>query len=431
MTAPIAALGVPPEARAELPAAVPARACVESLPDVPPESRVGSRLDVSPEARARPLRRPKPSDGTRLFAAAVLALCAACGESGRDGDASDAEAGDADAAGETDAEDPGDGDPGAADSGAAAGPTRCDDWQPAFDATEFGAFMSVWGRGPDDVWTVGGQPDFGGSVPEGVAFHWDGTAWERVALPEGGMLNWVHGTADSTWIAGEGGRVLRIDAAGQVTAWNDLVDADLWGLWASADDDVWTVGGRPRDREGVPIMLHFDGTDWTSVELPATDDVGARSLFKIWRADTGELFAVGARGVVLANTGDGWQRQDSGVGDDLISVWGRSATDVAIAGGRSQGLVGRFDGTDWTFQEPERVTGLNGVWMAADGTVFVDGANGRVLRAAAGEADFERIDTPTSELLHGFWAVDGGPCFAVGGSLLAPPPYVGVVLRAD
>ena len=51
------------------------------------------------------------------------------------------------------------------------------DWQPAAEIGGDGALLSVWGTGPCDVYTVGGQPD------AGVAYHFDGTDWTALELP--------------------------------------------------------------------------------------------------------------------------------------------------------------------------------------------------------------------------------------------------------
>jgi len=304
-----------------------------------------------------------------------------------------------------------------------------DQFRSAFDATAFGAFMSVWGPTPTEVYTVGGQPMFLDDVGDGVAFRFDGQTWSQLEIPDGPMLNWVHGVDDHVWMVGEAGRAIRF-VGGVFDAVVDTgVDVPLWGVWAAAVDDVWAVGGDARDRNGAPVLLRYDGTAWQSVSLPELDRPSP-ALFKIWGTGPDHVFAVGARGILLRFDGTAWTQLPSGVGDDLVSLWGRAPDDIVAVGGRANGIVGRWNGTAWTFETLERVSGLNGSWMDATGVVYVNGIGGRILKFAPGSSAFEDIESPTSNVLHAMFGFDEGPAFAVGGTLSAAPPYEGDVLIA-
>lgn len=301
---------------------------------------------------------------------------------------------------------------------------------PAIEAAETGAFMSVWGTSGTDVYTVGGQPLFGESAGDGVVFHYDGAAWTQQTVPDGPMLNWVHGAEDVLWIVGERGRVLR--RVGDTFEETLLpTEAPLWGVWAASADEAWAVGGDARDRDATPVIFHYTNGAWSPVDMPELDRDGVSALFKVWGTGPDHVFAIGQLGVILHWDGTAWTQVPSGTGEDLVSLWGRGPDDIVAVGGRSLGVVGRWDGTAWTFDALERVSGLNGSWMAEDGTVLVNGVGGRLIRIAPNSLDFVDVTTTTRNTLHGMWAASDGPAFAVGGSLLRNPPYVGDVLIAE
>lgn len=300
----------------------------------------------------------------------------------------------------------------------------------AFDAEPYGAFMSVWGSAPDDVYTVGGQPTVPNIEADGVVFRFDGDAWSEVEVPEGGMLNWVYGVDGETWIVGEQGRALRLVDGAFDEEYSTGVDAPLWGVWGASADDLWAVGGDARDRNGSPVLLHWDGAAWEQVELPELDRP-APALFKVWGTSATQVFAVGSQGVILAYDGENWSQIPSGTGEDLVSLWGRAPDDIVCVGGRSNGVLGRYNGDAWSFETLQRVSGLNGSWMDQDGTTYAAGVGGRILAFAPDATDFADVQSATGNVLHAIFGLNGGRAYAVGGTLLSSPPYTGDVLVAE
>jgi hypothetical protein len=108
---------------------------------------------------------------------------------------------------------------------------------------------AVWGSGPTDVFATGFEIIERGTSSEvrGVVWHYDGTSWSRMALPEVGVLQEIGGRSGS---------------------------------------EVYAVGN-----DGV--ILRYDGTGWTATR-PA-----ARTLLGVWLAPDGLGFAVGNRGTLL------------------------------------------------------------------------------------------------------------------------------------
>lgn len=301
-----------------------------------------------------------------------------------------------------------------------------DNWEVAFDATPYGAFMSVWGTSGSDVYTVGGQPFFA-DEPHGVVFHFDGEIWEQLDVPDGAMLNWVHGAGDTVWVVGEEGRALRFRDGAFVDEIETGVDVTLWGVWAASEDDVWAVGGNALDRNGTPVIVHFDGTAWETHAIPELDRGGVFALFKVWGTRGDHVFAIGMSGVIIHWDGTAWSQLPSGTGTDLVSLWGRADDDIIAVGGRGNGVFGRWNGSAWSFETLDQVSGLNGSFMAPDGAIVVNGSFGRMLEVT--DHGLVDIDARIDNDFHAVWGdPESGACFAVGGTLTGGTPWQGDVL---
>ncbi len=180
------------------------------------------------------------------------------------------------------------------------------------------------------------------------------------------------------------------------------------------------------------MILHFDGTTWTPATLPPADRA-YRAFFKVWASGPSDVWAVGQAGVVMHSDGAAWRQVLVGTDQDLISLWGTGPDRLAIVGGRSHGVLSRWDGATWTTDVLQSQTGvpspgLNGVFMDPTGALLTVGDRGHVLRVAPGAFDYTREDTPTRVLLHGVWSTSAGHRVAVGGTLLSSPPWEGVLL---
>lgn len=308
--------------------------------------------------------------------------------------------------------------------------TPADGWEASLEVgTEVGAFFSVWGPSPALVYAVAGQPLDGG-LSSGALWRHDGGRWSMEALgdPIPG-LNWVFGVAERRFMVGDLGIIAVRD--GDEGPWARAgcgTILPLWGVWAAAPDDAWAVGGDGFNRD--PVACHFDGRAWALVELPEPS-VESHALYKVWGTATDDVWAVGDRGLIMHWGGpdDGWVEHPSGTDFDLISLWGTGPDEILAVGGRTSGVLSRFDGLQWTTQEVPAVAGLNGVWMAPDGTATVVGPQGVLGTVGAGALEVVVEPAGTSLALHGVFGFDGVERWAVGGSLDMAPPYVGVVLR--
>ena len=291
--------------------------------------------------------------------------------------------------------------------------------------TEHGAFLSVWGPSPTEVYAVGGQLAAGGS--RGMIFRWDGEGWDEEVLPaDTPSLNWVTGAGGDVWAVGYEGAALRLEGGSWVRH-PSPTESMLWGAWGAGEDEVWAVGG-----DGVkdePLLLRWGGEGWESVVLPALDE-GSHGLFKVWGSAADDVMIVGDRGVTLRYDGALWSALDTGSIVDLISVWGPGDGTMLSVGGRANGRLARWDGATWS-GETLSIPGLNGVWVDSGGAATLVGWQGTIYSLAAGSLAPVPEESGTSLLLHAVHGFEGGPRFAVGGTLQAAPPFVGLVLVDD
>ena len=294
------------------------------------------------------------------------------------------------------------------------------DWQTGLDDLNSGALMSVWGPSEDEVYAVGGQPD------EGSLYRFDGQDWQSLDLESGPMLHWVHGDEDRLWMVGDQGRILR-KQDGDIEDFDAGIDDEIWGVWSAGEDKVWAVGGDARDFDGSPVILFFDGQEWSEQDLPEIDR-DSNALFKIWGTAEDHVFAVGALGLILYFDGEDWEQVASGTGEDFVSLWGRSEDDIVAVGGRSNAVVARFDGESWQSETLGGTPGLNGVWMDCTGTSHINGIDGYAFYLEPNSFEPNVESTPTSMVLHSTFGIDGGPRFGVGGTLNSSPPYRGVAI---
>jgi hypothetical protein len=164
----------------------------------------------------------------------------------------------------------------------------------------------------EEMWAVGG----------GSAAHWVHSAWSTTnlntvaasgvcLLPD--FIPWVVGGSDllhwepnaNNWQKTSGGA-------------SDSYD----GVWGSADDDLWVVGG------GCKIW-HWQGTALSPVASNAT----CQMLTAVWGSGPTDVWAVGTEATVLHWDGKLWSRVSTPVASGRFSaVWGSGPWDVWIVG---------------------------------------------------------------------------------------------------
>ena len=149
-----------------------------------------------------------------------------------------------------------------------------------------GAFHleGVSASGPDDAWVVGnGRNAF--------AAHWNGQSWTRqrpFGVTEDYLLNGVATDGGKAWFAGNG------PAGGVVLEWKDRefhnvlnAGGTLRAITARAGH-VWAVGA---SEKRTPLIWHrTDNGTWETTETPEIPEGG---LNRVWQISPSDVWAVG------------------------------------------------------------------------------------------------------------------------------------------
>ena len=177
------------------------------------------------------------------------------------------------------------------------------------------------------------------------------------------------------------------DSGGVEPIWSEAFDTSetfaLFGVWGSAPDDVYIVGGTDR----FAVIHHFDGEQWREMEAP---DVRALIWITGFAAD--DIYAVGLGGAVVHYDGNEWTVLDSGTGDDLWGIFGFDRDEMWIVGGdpfKEEPIptMLRFDAEAETFDDipvdaeanSRDARSLFKVWGIGD-TLFAAGQRGQILQ---------------------------------------------------
>jgi hypothetical protein len=186
--------------------------------------------------------------------------------------------------------------------------------------------------------------------------------------------------------------------------------ATLFGVWGSAPDNVWAVGGTQSLPDSPSTIVHYDGAQWSSIDTSALPPA---LLFKVWGSGADDVWAVGAGGVILHYDGSSWTAAGSPTSQRLIAVWGTGPDDVYAVGGLGMGLVLRFDGVEWSLFATT-AEDLSGVWTAPGRPLYVAGNRGLVARYAIDENGTARAEAVSSKspfpdvCIHGLVGHRGG-----------------------
>lgn len=166
--------------------------------------------------------------------------------------------------------------------------------------------------------------------------------------------------------------------------------------------DIYAVGSDPG---GGPLVVHYDGATWRSLDTGATGDLW-------WITDRpvdGRFFLVGQDGLALMYTpaSGTFQKLDTPGGVTLFGVWGLSADNVIAVGGDpdeidTSGVIWRYDGTQWTADDLSGISAsgvpvLWKVWGRSNADVYVVGERGTILHYDG--AQWTQLASPTTRTL--------------------------------
>jgi hypothetical protein len=283
------------------------------------------------------------------------------------------------------------------------------------------ALISIWGTGSDDIWAVGADPK-DGTGP--LVFHNDGTSWSRIQTGRTGDLWWVFGFPEGpVFLGGQNGMILRREGDRL-----DLMETPgrgtVFGIWGTAPDDLWAVGGNVADGA---FVWRYDGERWHEAEGFPADLADAHSMFKVWGRSADDVWVIGTGGVALRFQGEVVTRTATNTARSLFTVHGNSVVTVAVGGSGDAGRLLQHDGEEWSDVTPEGTPHIIGVRMTQD-VGYAVGVRGTVARWDG--KTWKRVETgiALSEAFHTVWIDPDGGVWAVGGRVVEPPLVDGVMV---
>jgi hypothetical protein len=155
------------------------------------------------------------------------------------------------------------------------------------------------------------------------------------------------------------------------------------------------------------------------------------AFFKVWGTSADDVWVVGGRGVVLrGNARNGFQIVPSGVDETLFTVHAAGGR-VLMVGGGNQGVILEAEGDRLVDRSPASAPLLQGVSVAADGSAWATGLGGSIYRSTGGA--FEPVDPgldfTAAQSLHSTWVDPAGGNWAVGGKVLSSPLTAGIAIH--
>ncbi len=288
-------------------------------------------------------------------------------------------------------------------------PTSLAEFGVLADQIPGGTLLSAWSDG-DVVRMVGGQLD--GSA--GVMVAYDGTSLCTDDSFDAALW-WINGATPGDWYA-VGARGTIVHSVDGVRSDESVAtEATLYGVYVDGDV-VWAVGGDATANTGQ-IWRKASGAWSLYASTPAT-------VFKVW-----DGWFVG-NGYVAWLDGDTLVDRTPPDRPRLLTVRGRSDTDVWAVGGDAGPIVKHWDGTEWTDPEvdPYCVSRpMNGVWTAPDSPVWFAGMFGNV-GGLDGDTWICPDYPPTQEHFHAAWP-HGDEVLFLGGNLFETSGNYGTIVR--
>ena len=228
-------------------------------------------------------------------------------------------------------------------------------------------YSGAWGAGPNAWWFAG----------DSEILYWNGSQFSTVWTGPYLIERIIGFSTSDVWAVGMGlpppgsGTFSSVILHWDGTTWTSVSHPAVSGLtaiWGAASNDMWatSIAGN--------ALLHWNGSAWSSVTPPLR-------IEGLWGASVDDVWAVGApfSGVspsIYHWNGSSW----TGVATSFtpgawLDVWGTSSTDVWVIGGNGGNQLAHWDGTTWTAtQLPWQEAGFS-VWAAAPNDAWATSIN--------------------------------------------------------
>lgn len=220
----------------------------------------------------------------------------------------------------------------------------------------------------------------------------------------------------------------------------------LMSVWGTSANDVWAVGADIPDDTAGPLVVHYDGTSWSTLDTGTTGD-----LWWVFGFPGGPVFMGGKGGQILRYENGTFTPMTTPGTQTVFGIWGSSPTDVwavgADEGGQSGGFAWRLQGDTWVDAGLPATATSKAVWKvhgnAAD-DVWMVGTAGLLVHWNGTTFEETNMGSVSLFTVH----CDGARCAAVGGfgsavifehdgmswrdaSTPTDPPLTGVCITPD
>jgi len=150
--------------------------------------------------------------------------------------------------------------------------------------------MKMWGSSPTDVWAVGN----GGSLDDDI-WHYDGVNWSTDGISR--LINpWcIYGFSEKDiWVGGSEGSIWHYGGGSWYESFtyknSDYSSIFFVDIWGETPDDVYAVGFADSNEVRFGLMMHYNGTEWSRVNIKFTEGIlngikkgnNANNKYYIW-----------------------------------------------------------------------------------------------------------------------------------------------------
>jgi hypothetical protein len=252
------------------------------------------------------------------------------------------------------------------------------------------------GRNANDIYVCGSS---------GRIFHYNGSTWEEMydydKLNETLYGIWAGPTTVIT--VGNDGEVASYDGS----TWTHAQDGpyqEFNSIWVGSSTDAVAVGD-----DGM--IYRYDGDTWTD------EAVGGLEYHVYYgiSGTTGNLFISGSGGILLHDSGSGWEFvSDSDVTTEyLYDVWSSGSQAIAVG---DDGEAVYYDGSLFSLMTTGTSEDLAAVWGSSPSDVFAVGYNGKIIHYDGNVSKvWEAMDTGLDVELEDVWGTAHNNVYACGG----------------
>ncbi len=186
--------------------------------------------------------------------------------------------------------------------------------------------------------------------------------------------------------------------------WTQILKSEtkiIQSLWISPKGILFGVG------DSGTIVFYYNG------EMRFMDSGVEEDLRSVFGINEDNIFAVGEKGVILRYDGVRWRELPSGTDKNLYGVWGGSESDFFAVG--KKGTILYYNGTIWQKMDSETTKTLYAIWGNSASDVFAAGGGGVVLHYDGRK--WNPTDSGTKYVFKSLWGMSGTDLFA-GGNLI-------------